>query len=845
MITQQYPVIGMSCASCSAHVDKALRAVSGVTEVNVNLPMNFAKVTYDENVCTPDDLKRAVDRMGFELDILHVQTLQAPQVAAMAEDNASIALQTVQYPVIGMSCAACAAHVDKALRSVEGVHEVNVNLPMNFAKVTFDAMQCTPVKLQKAVERMGFELDIDQAAAEQVETKTTASCTASSCACSTTPESQRQEQQFTDHYLDLRKRAMGALVVAVPLMVLSMGPRLTEYQGYLLFVLALISITCFGKPFYVNAWRLLKHGTSNMDTLVALSTGVAFLFSCFNLFFPEFFLKYGMEPHLYFDSAGVITAFILLGRTLEARAKHKTTDTIRRLMGLQPETVTKVDKNGAKSEISISAVRPGDVLMAHPGERIAVDGQVQAGSSNVNESMLSGEPIPVVKREGDKVMAGTINLNGNLQYTAEQVGGDTVLARIVRMVQDAQGSKVPVQALVDRVAAIFVPAIIGISLLAFVAWLVWGGADGMTHGLMALVSVLVVACPCSLGLATPTAIIVGVGKGADAGILIKDASALEIAKKVDTIVFDKTGTLTVGHPTVAETWSKDDARWAPVILSLERLSEHPLAEAVCDHYVKAEVRPVTDFVVSLGNGISGKVDGALYRIGNLDWLESQGLHLDEVQQTQWSEWTAQAYTPIALADSERILTLIALTDELKSTSASALKELKNMGITTYILTGDTEATAAAVARKVGADRYEARLLPADKVSVIKRLQQEGHCVAMVGDGINDSAALAQADLSVAMGHGSDIAMEASMLTILSSDLKKLPSAIRLSHRTVRTIHQNLFWAFFYNTVSVPIAAGVLYPLCGFMLNPMIAGAAMAMSSVSVVTNSLRSGLKKI
>ena len=845
MITQQYPVIGMSCASCSAHVDKALRAVSGVTEVNVNLPMNFAKVTYDENVCTPDDLKRAVDRMGFELDILHVQTLQAPQVAAMAEDNASIALQTVQYPVIGMSCAACAAHVDKALRSVEGVHEVNVNLPMNFAKVTFDAMQCTPVKLQKAVERMGFELDIDQAAAEQVETKTTASCTASSCACSTTPEAQRQEQQFTDHYLDLRKRAMGALVVAVPLMVLSMGPRLTEYQGYLLFVLALISITCFGKPFYVNAWRLLKHGTSNMDTLVALSTGVAFLFSCFNLFFPEFFLKYGMEPHLYFDSAGVITAFILLGRTLEARAKHKTTDTIRRLMGLQPETVTKVDKNGAKSEISISAVRPGDVLMAHPGERIAVDGQVQAGSSNVNESMLSGEPIPVVKREGDKVMAGTINLNGNLQYTAEQVGGDTVLARIVRMVQDAQGSKVPVQALVDRVAAIFVPAIIGISLLAFVAWLVWGGADGMTHGLMALVSVLVVACPCSLGLATPTAIIVGVGKGADAGILIKDASALEIAKKVDTIVFDKTGTLTVGHPTVAETWSKDEARWAPVILSLERLSEHPLAEAVCDHYVKAEVRPVTDFVVSLGNGISGKVDGALYRIGNLDWLESQGLHLDEVQQTQWSEWTAQAYTPIALADSERILTLIALTDELKSTSASALKELKNMGITTYILTGDTEATAAAVARKVGADRYEARLLPADKVSVIKRLQQEGHCVAMVGDGINDSAALAQADLSVAMGHGSDIAMEASMLTILSSDLKKLPSAIRLSHRTVRTIHQNLFWAFFYNTVSVPIAAGVLYPLCGFMLNPMIAGAAMAMSSVSVVTNSLRSGLKKI
>lgn len=841
MITQQYPVIGMSCASCSAHVDKALRSVQGVEEVNVNLPMNSAKVTYDESQCTPEDLQRAVVRMGFELDMEHVQTLSA----SVPSQPVSVQLTVAQYPVIGMSCASCSAHVDKALRAVGGVKEVNVSLPMNSVKVTFDSQVCTPEDLQCAVERMGFELDITAARPEDERAVADESGQTSSCACGVMPEARRQEKQFADHYHAMRKRAIGALIVAVPLMILSMGPQFTTYQGYILFVLALISIVCFGKPFYSNAWRLLKHGTSNMDTLVALSTGVAFLFSCFNLFFPGFILRNGMEPHLYFDSAGVITAFILLGRTLEARAKHHTTDTIRRLMGLQPETVTKIVAEGEKKEIPIAAVRPGDILMAHPGERIAVDGRVTEGGSNVNESMLSGEPVPVVKCEGDKVMAGTINLNGNLQYVAEHVGSDTVLARIVRMVQDAQGSKVPVQALVDRIAAVFVPTVIGIAVLAFLAWAVWGGADGMTRGLLALVSVLVVACPCSLGLATPTAIIVGVGKGADAGILIKDATALEIAKKVDTVVFDKTGTLTVGHPTVADTYSEDEGRWASVILSLERLSEHPLAEAICEYYAKASTLPVTEFKVELGNGIFGKVEGKVYRIGNLDWLEKHGLTLNAGQKAKWSEWTEQAYTPVALADEKEIVTLIALTDELKPTSVAALKELKQMGISVCILTGDTEATASAVARRVGADRFESRLMPADKVEIVRKLQSEGHCVAMVGDGINDSAALAQADLSVAMGHGSDIAMEASMITILSSDLKKLPSAIRLSGHTVRTIHQNLFWAFFYNSVSVPIAAGILYPLCGFMLNPMIAGAAMAMSSVSVVTNSLRSGLKRI
>lgn len=752
-----------------------------------------------------------------------------------------------EYPVAGMSCASCSAHVDKALRSVKGVTEVNVNLPMNFARVTFDDEVCTADDLQRAVARMGFELVVaaDGTPEAQADAAENSQAGAPSPTFADTVDAQPHDTA-AGHYRRMRRRAVGALIVAVPLVVLSMWPALFRGQNLLVCALAGFSLYEFGGEFFRNALRLLRHGTSNMDTLVAMSTGVAYAYSCFNLFFPDFFLSRGIEPHLYFDSAGVVTAFILTGRMLEARAKHRTTDTIRRLMGLRPKQVVQVMPDGTEVTKPVEAVGKGDELVARPGERIAVDGSVTSGVSYVDESMLSGEPVPVAKQPGDAVMAGTINTNGHLHYRAERVGRDTVLAQIVRMVQEAQGSKVPVQNMVDRIAAVFVPVIIGVALLSFAAWIILAPDNGLTHGLLALVSVLVVACPCSLGLATPTAIIVGVGRGADLGILVKDAASLEVARKVDVVVFDKTGTVTEGHPEVVEMVTEgDDAHIRRVLFSLEHLSEHPLAEAVCRYFEGEERLPVFNFRAEAGKGVSGCVGGTTYRAGSPDLLREMGLTMSDEIERRAAEWGGKAFTLVALADGERVVALTALADKVKPTSARALDELHRMGIRTCILTGDTEATAAAVAREVGARQYAARLLPADKATFVKWLQSGGQTVAMVGDGINDSAALAQADLSVAMGRGSDIAMETAMMTILSSDLQRLPQAIRLSERTVRTIRENLFWAFFYNVVSVPVAAGVLYPVCGFMLSPMIAGAAMALSSVSVVTNSLRSGMKKI
>lgn len=752
-----------------------------------------------------------------------------------------------EYPVAGMSCASCSAHVDKALRSVKGVKEVNVNLPMNFARVAFDDAVCTADDLQRAVARMGFELVVaaDGASEAQADAAENNQAGAPSPTFADTVDAQPHDTA-AGHYRRMRRRAVGALIVAVPLVVLSMWPALFRGQNLLVCALAGFSLYEFGGEFFRNALRLLRHGTSNMDTLVAMSTGVAYAYSCFNLFFPDFFLSRGIEPHLYFDSAGVVTAFILTGRMLEARAKHRTTDTIRRLMGLRPKQVVQVMPDGTEVTKPVEAVGKGDELVARPGERIAVDGSVTSGASYVDESMLSGEPVPVAKQPGDAVMAGTINTNGHLRYRAERVGRDTVLAQIVRMVQEAQGSKVPVQNMVDRIAAVFVPVIIGVALLSFAAWIILAPDNGLTHGLLALVSVLVVACPCSLGLATPTAIIVGVGRGADLGILVKDAASLEVARKVDVVVFDKTGTVTEGHPEVVEMVTEgDDAHIRRVLFSLEHLSEHPLAGAVCRYFEGGQRLPVFNFRAEAGKGVSGCVGGTTYRAGSPDLLREMGLTMSGEIKRRAAEWGGKAFTLVALADGERVVALTALADKVKSTSARAFDELHRMGIRTCILTGDTEATAAAVAREVGARQYAARLLPADKAAFVKRLQSGGHTVAMAGDGINDSAALAQADLSVAMGRGSDIAMETAMMTILSSDLQRLPQAIRLSERTVRTIRENLFWAFFYNVVSVPVAAGVLYPVCGFMLSPMIAGAAMALSSVSVVTNSLRSGMKKI
>lgn len=762
------------------------------------------------------------------------------------------------YPVKGMSCASCSAHVGKALRSVEGVVEVNVNLPMNRATVKFDDAACTAQQLQQSVERMGFELIIDQTddeethifADEEVASEKNSANELNQTTPNTSNKKSTSKKCVANHneaLKQMRRNAWGALAIAIPLLVLGIIPHLFAGQEVASCFLAAFSLWKYGRLFYTPAWKLLKHGTSNMDTLVALSISVSFIYSFCNLFFPQWFISHGMQPHLYFDSVGVITAFILLGRMLEARAKHRTTNSIRKLMQLQPKQVVCVFPNGKEVTKHVNDVKTGDVLLARPGDRIAVDGEVITGASNVDESSLSGEPIPVEKNIGDKVMAGTINKNGTLHYRAKKRATDTLLAQIVRMVQEAQGSKVPVQALVDRIAAVFVPTIIGISLITLIAWILLDSANGLTHGLIAMVSVLVIACPCSLGLATPTAIIVGIGRGASSGILIKDATCLEVAEKINAVVLDKTGTITVGHPEVKAAWFESDSesKWRNILLSLERQSEHPLAEAVCTFLKDETTCKVENFTALPGNGVSGCIDGCTYYVGSLKWMQEKNIPLTATQHQFANNYTHQACSLVALTDGTKILALLALTDEVKSTSATAIKQLKALGIETYMLTGDNAQTAAVVASEVGIDHYVAHTLPADKANFVKQLQAEGKKVAMVGDGINDSAALAVADLSIAMGRGSDIAIDTAMLTLLTSDLLRLPQAIRLSARTVRTIRQNLFWAFFYNVVSVPIAAGVLYPICGFMLSPMIAGAAMALSSVSVVTNSLRSGLKRI
>ena len=629
------------------------------------------------------------------------------------------------------------------------------------------------------------------------------------------------------------------MALSLPVAVIGMFFMDIPLANPIMWLLATPVLGWCGRSFFVNAWRQLRHRTVTMDTLVALSTGIAYLFSLFNMLWPEFWLARGIHPHVYFEASSVIIAFILLGRLLEARAKENTTTAIRKLMSLQPRTVTLV-VNGERREVPIEQVRPGNAVLVRPGERIAVDGRIADGASYVDESMLTGEPVAVRKEPGAEVFAGTINQKGSFTFRAEKVGTDTLLARIIRMVQEAQGSKAPVQQRVDRIAAVFVPVIISVALLAFVLWLLLDPADGLTHGMLALVTVLIIACPCALGLATPTAITVGIGKAAEEGILIRDAESLEAARRIDTVVLDKTGTLTEGRPEVTdEAWLGGDRTPAAVLAALERLSEHPLAEAVVAHLKEAAPVSVTGFESLTGRGVRGIANGTAYLAGSETLLREQGRQIDPELARQAARWLDEAKTVIWLADERQALGVLAVADTIRESAPQAVRRLHEAGITVWMVTGDNENTARAIAARAGIEHWKSGVLPDGKCAFIRSLQEQGHRVAMTGDGINDSAALAQADLSIAMGGGSDIAINVAQMTIVSSDLNRIPDAIALSVRTVRTIRQNLFWAFIYNLIGVPIAAGVLYPVCGFLLNPMIAGAAMAFSSVSVVTNSLR------
>jgi Cu2+-exporting ATPase len=600
-----------------------------------------------------------------------------------------------------------------------------------------------------------------------------------------------------------------------------------------------------GQGFFVNAWKQAKHRSANMDTLVALSTGIAYLFSVFNMLFADFWHQRGLHAHVYFEAAAVIIAFILLGKLLEERAKGNTSSAIKKLMGLQPKTVIVVQADGTEKQTAIEDVSAGDVILVKPGEKIAVDGMVISGNSYVDESMLSGEPVPVLKKEKEKVFAGTINQKGSFRFRAVKVGKETMLAHIIKMVQDAQGSKAPVQKLVDRIAGIFVPTVIGIAILTFTLWLILGGENGVVQGLLAAVTVLVIACPCALGLATPTAIMVGVGKGAENGILIKDAESLELAKKVNAIVLDKTGTITEGRPQVTGIkWLNNEDTAKEILLSIEKQSEHPLAEAVVKHLGDVATTSLSMFDSITGKGAKADHDNETYYVGNKKLLAENNIAIAGELQDQAEEWGKQSKTVIWFANSKKALAVIAIADKIKETSVQAIREMQEMGIDLYMLTGDNEATAKAIAEQTGIKHYKAEVLPQHKADFVKELQSKGKVVAMVGDGINDSTALATADVSIAMGKGSDIAMDVAKMTIISSDLTKIPQAIRLSKQTVATIKQNLFWAFIYNVIGIPVAAGILYPVNGFLLNPMIAGAAMALSSVSVVSNSLRLKWKK-
>ncbi|MBK9451248.1 MAG: copper-translocating P-type ATPase [Bacteroidetes bacterium] len=739
-------------------------------------------------------------------------------------------LKKVSFPITGMSCAACAGSVESMLQAEPGISSATVNYANASAWVEFDPKITDPEKFRKAIQAIGYDLIVNEEPEE---------------AASIVEDLQQKS------LLRLRNRMIFSLVLSVPLVLFGMVFMHFHYANYIMWALATPVVFFFGRQFFVQAFRQARHGRANMDTLVALSTGIAYGFSVFNTLFHEFWTRRGLEAHVYFEAAGVIIAFLLVGKYLEERAKAGTSSAIKKLIGLQPKTVTKILENGQEATVMVAEVVPGERLRVKPGAKIPVDGEVFAGFSYVDESLISGEPVPVEKAAGAKVLAGTVNQTGSLDMVAEKVGSATVLAQIIHMVQAAQGSKAPVQKLADKIAGIFVPVVMGIAVLSMIVWTLFGGEHAFTQGLLAMVTVMVIACPCALGLATPTAIMVGVGKAAENGILIKDAEGLELAHKVNAIVLDKTGTITEGKPTVSDIrWLDENADHSDakaMLYAMESRSEHPLARAVTA-YLKDQIEgnvELSDFQSITGKGAKAVAPNGTWYVGNAALMLSAGISIAPELTTLKETWENEAKTVILFADATKVLALIAIADQIKATSAEAIRMLQSRGIEVYMLTGDNEKTAASVSAQVGIQHFKGQTMPNDKAEFVKKLQDEGKIVAMVGDGINDSQALAQADVSIAMGKGSDIAIDVAKMTILSNDLLKLPQAILLSGKTVRTVRQNLFWAFVYNVIGIPLAAGVLFPFTGFLLNPMIAGAAMALSSVSVVGNSLRLKWQKI
>lgn len=727
------------------------------------------------------------------------------------------------YPVSGMSCASCAARVENTLSTVPGVEIARVNLAASSVWIEFDSTLTNPSQLKSILQSIGYKLITDQA-----------------------DDADTGEEQEVGQLRRIMFRTIWALTLSIPVFVIAMFIPPFALDNWIMMALTAIVIGWFGREFFVMAWKRAVHGSANMDTLVAMGTGAAFIFSAFNTIFPGFLLKHGMEPHVYFESGAIIISLVLLGRYFEHRARRRTSFSIRQLMGLQARKA-RVLRNGAEEEILIEHVMVGDILLIRPGDKVPVDGKVTGGRSYVDESMISGEPIPVEKVTGNYVIGATVNTTGSFRMVAERIGSETMLAQIIRMVREAQGSKAPIQRLADRIAGIFVPIVLMIALISFMMWYFFGPAPALTHAFVTLVTVLIIACPCAMGLATPTAVMAGVGRAARLGILIRDAASIELLNRSDTIILDKTGTVTEGKPVVVgESWLAEGFaldEMAGIVIAAESLSEHPLAPAIRSHFEqKGAARVDLDrFEMFPGKGIQVTYKGNFFFIGNRTLLTDHQIQVIPELDSRSKEWAARAWSVIYVADTAQALGIIAVADRIRESSAISVSRLTRMGLQVHMITGDNETTAGMIARQAGISLYKASMLPEDKLDYVRALQEKGLTVLMVGDGINDAPALIQADVGIALGTGTDIAMESAQITLIHGDLEKLVTAVRISGRIVCTIRQNLFWAFFYNVISIPIAAGILYPFAGFLLNPMIAGAAMSFSSISVVMNSLRLG----
>lgn len=728
------------------------------------------------------------------------------------------------YPVLNMHCAGCAANVEKISRQQKGVVDAEVNFLAGRLNIYFDEKETTSQNIRKAILNAGFDLIIDEENADEL-----------------------KEKAQKEYYLTLKSRSLWAWVLSIPIMILSMFFMDSEVSKYIQALLTLIVMIFFGKSFYIMAFKQAKIGKSNMDTLIAVSTIVAFAFSLFNTFYPDYFISKGLAAHVYFEATAMIIAFILLGKLLEERAKGRSYQSIKNLMKLRVKVAHLLSGNSIK-DINSSDIKIDDILLVKAGEQIPVDGIIYQGEAFVDESMISGESIPIEKHINDRVLAGTINQNTSFYMKATSLASDTMLSRIINMVQEALNIKIPMQRIADRVISIFVPVVIAISILVFISWLLIGGMDKLPNAVLSAVSVLVIACPCALGLATPIAIMLGITKAANNNILIKDALALENLRALDTVVLDKTGTITEGKAKFSDMlWvneSDDDKNLLiSVLYAMEEQSNHPLASSVVEHFKSYDgLRVINlDNIENLGGkGVLSTYDNEKYWVGSNRFLSEYSVVLDkeyiDFQEKELSKGAGLIY----FGKENNLLAIISLKDELKSTSIIAINKLKALGLDVYMLTGDNRKTATYIADKVGlSDRVIVEAMPNDKQRFIKDLQARGHRVAMIGDGINDSEALAMADISIAMGQGTDIAMGVAMITLTNSDLNLVPEAISLSKKTVRLIKENLFWAFVYNLIGIPIAAGIFYPIMGWQLSPMLASAAMALSSLSVVLNSLR------